>query len=142
MTDFQFTYPSLPEMADQALDDLLQVLDKCSIEKELIQGLSLTVSEAFTNAAVHGNRGHPDRKVQMILHVRENEVVADIVDHGKGGIEQISARKPATEMDEGGRGVDLIRHYADSSHFAETEDGGLKVSIVFTRKRQESNVTK
>lgn len=138
MTDFRFIYPSLPEMADQALDDLLQVLGEYSVEEDLVRGLSLTVSEAFTNAAIHGNCGSPDRKVHMILHVRENEVVADIIDHGKGGMEQIDSRKPATEMDEGGRGVDLIRHYADSSHFAETEDGGLKVSIVFSRKRQKT----
>jgi len=125
-------------MADQVLDDLLRVLAECSIEADLVQGISLVVSEAFTNAAVHGNREQPDKNVHIILHVRENEVVVDIIDHGEGGIELINGKKPSATMDEGGRGVDLIRHYADTSHFTETEDGGLRVSIVFNRAKQKT----
>jgi len=120
------------------LDDLLCVLADCFVEEGLIRGLSLAVSEAFTNAAIHGNRERSDKNVQVILRVMENEIVADIIDHGKGGVELIKAREPSTAMDEGGRGVDLIRHYADSSCFTETEDGGLKVSIVFNRTRQKT----
>lgn len=141
MADYQFTYPSECEMADHALDDLLSVLAECSVEKELIQGLSLAVSEAFTNAIVHGNKEDPNKNIHMILRVMENEVIADIIDHGMGGVDQIMAKKPATAMDEGGRGVDLIRHYADSSCLEETEDGGLKVSMVFNRKRQKTTKT-
>jgi serine/threonine-protein kinase RsbW len=125
-------------MADQALDDLLRVLAEYSLTEDLIRGLSLAVSEAFTNAILHGNRKCPDKNILVILRVRENEIVADIIDHGKGGIEQISTKKPSAQMDEGGRGIDLIRHYADSSHFTETEDGGLKVSVVFGRTRQKT----
>ena len=125
-------------MADQVLDDLLRVLAEYEIEADLVRGLSLVVSEAFTNAAVHGNQERSDKNVHIILHVTENEVIADIIDHGKGGIELINGKKPSATMDEGGRGVDLIRHYADSNHFTETEDGGLKVSIVFNRTRQKT----
>lgn len=138
MTEYRFSYASQPELADRALDDLLEVLTQYALEEHLRQGLSLAVSEAFTNAAIHGNRGRTDRDVHMILHVRESEVVADIIDHGKGGIEQIEARKTPSELDEGGRGVDLIRYYADSAHFTETEDGGLKVSMVFVRTGQKT----
>ena len=136
MKVFEFTYSSRPEVADQVLDDLLRVLNECSIEKEMIRGLSLVVSEAFTNAAVHGNRAHPDKDVQISLRVTESEIAADIIDHGEGGVRLIDDKKPSATLDEGGRGVDLIRHYADSSQFTETEDGGLKVSIVFKRIRQ------
>ena len=138
MTDFRFTYPSRCEIADQVLDDLLHVLAEYSVEEDLVRGLSLAVSEAFTNAAIHGNQEQPDKSVHVVLHVMEGKIVADIVDHGRGGVERIGARRPSTAMDEGGRGIDLIRYYADSSRFTETKDGGLKVSIVFNRTRQRT----
>ena len=137
MTEYEFTYSSEPAMADQVLDDLLRVLAECSVEQGVVQGLGLAVSEAFTNAAVHGNREHPEKKVHIFLHVMESTIIADIIDHGEGGVERISRKKPSTAMDEGGRGVDLIRHYASSTNFTETADGGLKVSIVFNRTREK-----
>ena len=136
MTDYRFSYSSRREMANQVLDDLLCVFADYFIDENLVRGLTLAVSEAFTNAAIHGNRERLDKNVQVILRVMESEIIADIIDHGKGGVEQIKAKKPSTSMDEGGRGVDLIRYYADSSCFTETEDGGLKVSIVFNRTKQ------
>ena len=138
MTDYQFSYPSRSEIANQVLDDLLGVLADYFIDENLVRGLTLAVSEAFTNAAIHGNRERLDKNIQVILCVMESEIIADIIDHGKGGVERIKAKEPSTSMDEGGRGVDLIRHYADSSCFTETEDGGLKVSIVFNRTKQKT----
>jgi anti-sigma regulatory factor (Ser/Thr protein kinase) len=136
MAQFKTTYPSTREMADLVLDDLLQFLSELSVEEDLVRALTLAVSEAFTNAALHGNQERPDKTVEVYVRVNETQVVADIVDQGKGGLKQVESKKPSSSMDEGGRGIDLIRHFADSSYFTETDDGGLKVSIVLHRKKK------
>ena len=59
-----------------------------------------------------------------------------IVDQGMGGLKRIESRRPSRELDEGGRGVDLIRHYADSCQFKETDDGGLQVTICFLKSKE------
>ena len=136
MTDFRFKYRSEREAADQVLDDILEVLAEFSVEERLVRALSLTVSEAFTNAVIHGNREDADKTILVTLQVMEEQIVADIVDEGTGGLKRIQTKEPSSELDEAGRGIDLIRHYADASSFTETVHGGLKVSIVFRRTRQ------
>ena len=136
MSTYSFTYSSTAESADRVLDDLLKVLHDEEIEKDVARALSVALSEAFTNAIVHGNRLNPAKEVVVELEVDDSEVSADIVDRGKGGLERIDTRTSPTETDEGGRGVDLIRYYADSCSFTEVENGGLKVSITVRRQKK------
>jgi len=113
------------------LDDLSQSLAECGINRHLRHAISVAVSEAFTNAVVHGNRVDAAKFVILRLEVKDQQITADIVDQGMGGLERVESRRPSRELDEGGRGVDLIRHYADSCQFKETENGGLQVTICF-----------
>lgn len=113
------------------LDDLLRSLTECEIKDDLRHAISVAVSEAFTNAVVHGNREDSAKLVILRLEVNDRQITADIVDQGLGGLKRVESRRPSRELDEGGRGVDLIRHYADSCQFKETEEGGLQVTICF-----------
>jgi serine/threonine-protein kinase RsbW len=92
----------------------------------------LMVSEAFTNALVHGNRLDPNKKVVMELTVNDSEITADILDEGHGGLERIENHKSGGLLAEGGRGLGLMRHYASKVDIAETEWGGLRVSITYS----------
>lgn len=136
MPSYRFTYPSTAETADQVLDDLQQIISENSLNESLSRALSLAVSEAFTNAVIHGNRQNPDKTIDLKVEVNDREVTADIVDQGEGGVQRIESKKPSSVLDEGGRGIDLIRYYADSSNFTETNTGGLKVSIIFRRRKK------
>lgn len=135
MAHYSFTYPSTHEAADRVLDDVLRIMQEHGVEEEVVRPLTLAVSEAFTNAVVHGNRENPRRKVTVTLSVNENAIATDITDEGEGGVRRINNRRPSAETDEGGRGIDLIRHYADSSEFREVDSGGLRVSITFQRTK-------
>jgi anti-sigma regulatory factor (Ser/Thr protein kinase) len=66
----------------------------------------------------------------VALEVNESTIRADITDEGKGGLEQIAGRKDRGLMAEGGRGIALIEHYADTVTFSENDLGGLRVSIL------------
>ena len=62
---------------------------------------------------------------------------ADILDQGNNGLDRVNHKRPPTPESEGGRGVNIIRHYADSVSFVETAGGGLKVLIRIDRDMEK-----
>lgn len=140
MPKYLLEYPSVPEAIGRMLDELEILLKRHEISVEIGRGVCLAVSEAFTNALIHGNKGRPDRLIKLGIEVNESQIIADINDQGTGGVERVISKSPAEPMAESGRGVDLIRHFAASVDFAENTHGGLQVTMVFSRsgvKRQE-----
>lgn len=131
MPSYLFKYSSTSKAHDLMLNDLLRCLTEIGLHDDLQHVISVAVSEAFTNAVIHGNRRDKTKLVILRLEVNDREITADIVDHGRGGLKQIESRRPSGQLDEGGRGVDLIRYFADRCQFKETDDGGLQVTICF-----------
>jgi len=139
MSQYEFTYPSVTSSEEKMLDDVLEVLLVSEIPADLRNRFTLAVSEAFTNALIHGNEGDPHKQVKLLLDIKSDSLAADIIDEGQGGLEKVAHKRPPTTLSENGRGVDLMRYYASDMSFTETEHGGLKVSIRFERMK-ESNV--
>ena len=133
MPSFLFQYPSIIEANDRMLDDLFRSLSACGLDGARRNAISVAVSEAFTNAVIHGNRQDAGKLVTLRLEVNDRQITADIIDQGVGGLKRVESRRPSGDFDEGGRGVDLIRHYADSCQFGETADGGLQVTLCFLK---------
>ena len=131
-----FEYLSNPESSEQMLDDLNDLLDIREISPYEKYSFLLAISEAFSNAIIHGNQCNPKRSVKLTVLVNENELSADIEDEGQGGLKHIDNRKPSEPFDEGGRGIDLIEHYATVVGYTESSAGGLKVSIKVLRKKK------
>ena len=52
--------------------------------KPFVEGLQLTMKEAFVNAIKHGNCGHEDLPVSCLLISSENTLLASVRDCGKG----------------------------------------------------------
>ena len=117
----------------QVIDDVNSVLDQFQMSMEEKQPFVLVVSESFTNAVIHGNKKNPEKKVILRITVNEKVMSADIVDEGQGGLDYIRQRKPSKPFDEGGRGIDLIEHYATSVGYVQSPTGGMKVEIKFAR---------
>jgi serine/threonine-protein kinase RsbW len=134
----EFRYPSTTESEERMLDDLERVLESSGVTVEAGRGFTLAVCEAFTNALLHGNQTNQDKTIHLVLEVNENGISADITDEGTGGLDKIRRRKRRGLMAEGGRGIDLIEHYADSMSFSEAEKGGLTVSIFVSHKRKQN----
>lgn len=141
-TTREYKYPSTPESVGVMLDDLTAVLSAAQVDQGLIRRMLLAVSEAFTNALIHGNNLQPHKLISVRLVVNETQVVADISDTGKGGLQRIENKGPVTPESESGRGIDLIRHFASSTNFRETTAGGLQVTLTFMRlnKNTFSNI--
>lgn len=131
MPTYEFTYPSVVVSEERMLDDVLIVLQANRIYGDLQDSFMLVVSEAFTNALVHGNERDPRKEIKLQLNINKDVLAADIIDEGQRGVDRVKHKRPPTMFSEGGRGVDLMRHYASIVRFTETQRGGLKVSIRF-----------
>jgi serine/threonine-protein kinase RsbW len=132
----KFEYASTDKAFQQVVDEVNLILDRFEMSREERQPFVLAISEAFTNAVIHGNRKNPEKRVILSITVNEKQMSADIVDEGQGGLDRIRQRKPSKPFDEGGRGIDLIEHYATSVGYVQTPAGGLKVEIRIARKEK------
>jgi anti-sigma regulatory factor (Ser/Thr protein kinase) len=127
-------YKSNLVSSEQAIDEINRLLDSEKVSSQERFPFILAISEAFTNAVVHGNEKNPDKKVKVKISVDELVMSADIIDEGRGGLDRISQKKPSTPQDEGGRGIDLIEHYSTSVGYVQIPAGGLKVEIRIERR--------
>ncbi len=134
MSSYEFIYPSVLESEGKMLKDLLQILKKHGVDGLIRHSMLVVISEAFTNALVHGNRLDPAKQIKIVVNINKNEMCADIIDEGQGGLEKINRRRPSETWAENGRGIGIMGHYAASVEFIETTKGGLRVSIKFKRE--------
>lgn len=130
MAEYTFKYASRLESEDQMLDDVQAVLELHEIIGARAWRFTLVVSEAFTNALVHGNASDPERLVGVSIRVNESEIVADISDEGACGLDRIAHRlKSGDLLAESGRGIGFMERYADRIDYRESPAGGLVVSV-------------
>ena len=147
MADYKFTYPSIPEAESSMYDHVREIILSNGVGDYDLQRFMVIVSEAFTNALLHGNDSEPSKHIMINLSINETWIAADIVDEGCKGIQ--IARKEDTmgatlpePSSESGRGLALIRHYAEEVHFSEAETGGLKLTVRLERgKREKKEIT-
>jgi serine/threonine-protein kinase RsbW len=138
MTRYSFTYPNLLEAESSMYEHLKEVLIANQVAPDEIHKCMVVLSEAFTNAYLHGNKGEPTKHVSISLSINENWLAADIIDEGSESISE-SMQNAAGEAGlpdagaENGRGLMLMRHYADEVRFSQADNGGLKVTVRFKR---------
>lgn len=92
--------------------------------------IMLTLSEAVTNAVVHGNKEDPGKKVQIKAFKEARHLKIQVRDEGEG-FDPEDLPNPLKEenlLQEGGRGVYLIKQYADKVEFSER---GTTVTMFF-----------
>ncbi|RME21521.1 MAG: ATP-binding protein [Candidatus Zixiibacteriota bacterium] len=140
MPQYAFVYRSVGAAEGKMLDDLAAVVRENNIDERAANRFTLAVSEAFTNALLHGNRRDPTKEIRIEIDVNEREIHADIRDEGRNGLARIAARRPPAITSENGRGIDLITHYAEQVRFDETPSGGLIVSLRFTRSTDKHEI--
>lgn len=94
--------------------------------------IMLALSEAVNNAIMHGNQKNPDKKVFVRTTLdKDNQVLQiSVEDEGEGfNPEEIpDPLKEENLLNEGGRGIYLIKQYADDIQFTKE---GAKVTITF-----------
>ena len=106
------------EKVEHLLNDLQAEIN---FDDEFYARLMLTVSEAATNAAVHGNELDPKNRVLISAEYDGNTLTISTKDQGNG----FKPNEVANPLDEenllkpSGRGVFLMREYADEVSYEE-----------------------
>ncbi len=131
---FEKSYPSVIRSEAEMFEDLTSFLSENRITEDRARDIQLCVSEAFNNAALHGNRLDPAKQVKLRVAVNHDSVIADIIDEGQGGIASIQQRREPTALDETGRGVNLMYGRANDVVLTAVDGGGLSVRLIFSDK--------
>ncbi len=139
MAVYQLSYPSIVASEEDMLEAVKKMLNDNGVTGAESHSFLLAVSEAFTNALIHGNKYDSDKTIEMTIEINSRCLSADIIDQGDGPIAGIRARTMPDTDSEGGRGIALIKHYASSLELVPMPGGGLKVSISLIRKEQSCN---
>lgn len=104
------------------------------LDEEKINGLLLSVTEATTNAIIHGNKG--DKSKIVTINVSANEHLLTIIVRDQGGGFDPNRVPDPTHPDnllkDSGRGLYLMRVYMDELFYNHTPTGTetiLKLNI-------------
>jgi serine/threonine-protein kinase RsbW len=132
---YNYTYKSVPEAEDWMYDDIREFMRKMKIEGRLANNLLLGVSEAFTNALLHGNKLDSSKKIELNIAINNGIITADISDEGTGDPEEIRHREDPKLLQERGRGVILMKTVSDKVVFRrDRARGGLRVTLKYDLK--------
>lgn len=130
------TFPSTPEAKSAALDELVRSLSEAGAaanESETVS-LRLCLDEALVNACMHGNRYDAAKSVRVRAAHDKRAWTVLVEDQGAGFREEDlpDPDDPENLLEEGGRGVLLIREYMDEvAYFS----GGAALRMTRLRKR-------
>lgn len=116
------------------LEDYVNELqDWADFNDEDYARIMLTLSEAVTNAIVHGNKENPKKQVIIRSKLSDGTLTITVKDEG-AGFDPSKIPNPIKEenlLNIGGRGVYLIKEYADDLQFYEN---GTKLEMLFKLK--------
>ena len=103
------------------------------IKDEKISGLILSVTEATTNAIIHGNKKDINKKVTINVSVEKGTKLKVVVkDQGKGfnPANIPDPTEPENLLKDSGRGLYLMRVYMDEINYKITREGTETILIM------------
>jgi serine/threonine-protein kinase RsbW len=103
---------------------LSSAMTTLGVTADCVDDIAVVVSEACTNVLDHAREGD-EYEVRASLDERTCEI--DIIDRGGGFDLAALGHGPASEDDESGRGVQLMRVLVDRLHFVGTGESGTTV---------------
>ncbi len=115
------------ERVEDLLNELQQAL---GFNDDFYARLMLTVSEAATNAVVHGNDLDASKKATILAEASDSTLIISTTDEGNG-FDNKDIPNPLDEenlLNTSGRGIFLMREYADE---VEYKDDGRKLILTF-----------
>ena len=119
----------------------VEVAQRVGFRGVSLDHISLATHETTTNAVVHGNRYHREKKVFVAISITQDRFKITIGDEG-GGFDPKTLPDPlAPERLSGdsGRGVYLSRAFMDEYHVRSRAAGGAEVTLVKYLRPQVAN---
>lgn len=95
------------------------------VSEEKMAGLLLSITEATTNAIIHGNKCDESKIVTIDVRKENDKVVIKVKDQGKGfEPDRVpDPTEPENLLKDSGRGIYLMRVYMDDVRYNITPEG-------------------
>ncbi len=99
-----------------------------------LEEIKVAVSEAVTNAIVHGYGNKPENMVRLELTIQEEYLEIKVIDRGKGIDDVAKALEPAysTDPERMGLGFSFMQSFMD--RFAVDSQPGRGTRVIMSRK--------
>lgn len=107
-----------------------------------IEDVKTAVSEAVTNAIIHGYEGREDGVIQITAFINDNEFTVEILDKGIGICDIEKAREPLytsrPDLERSGMGFTIMESFMDSIKVESEYKNGTKVTMkkIFSSLKQ------
>jgi len=123
---------SNPELLPELDDFLMGIAKSAGLNEDKFNNLSLSFSEAASNAIVHGNQNDPSKKVFITVKVSDTQMTVIIKDEGKGfNIELVpDPTKPENILKDSGRGIHIMRSFLDDLYYNYTPAGTETILVL------------
>lgn len=118
---YSVTLSSTFDQAETIPDFVDKIVDECELDEDPSETFKLILSEAVTNAIIHGNKENPDKYVYVKINVTNSSISADVKDEGDGFVPDTN-KNPLNEenlLETSGRGIFLIEQFSDHMEFKE-----------------------
>lgn len=127
MKEFYLEIPSDPANMSLVEEFVNKISGEIGIDPDKSAGVLLAVTEATTNAIIHANKSNPEKMVKISAVYDEDEVTLrfKIRDQGRGfDPNKIpDPTRPENLLKDSGRGLFLMKIYADDLQYNMTEEG-------------------
>lgn len=129
---FRLSLNSTYKESEKVPDFVTEIQEKSQLEEDTTGNLMLLLSEAVTNAIVHGNKLDEKKKVEVEVKINSKQIISTVKDHGKG-FNPEAANNPLKEenlLKDSGRGIFLIEEISDSVDYL---DNGTTIQFSLNR---------
>ena len=111
----------LPEVEEFVVD----IAVKANLNEDKFNNIALSVSEAASNAMVHGNKLDQAKTVTIKVIVDDEKIRLSFKDQGSGFVldEVPDPTKPENILKDSGRGIHIMRSFMDDVQFKITPEG-------------------
>jgi serine/threonine-protein kinase RsbW len=118
--------------AEKIPDFIEEISLEENLKNEMKDKVMLALSEAVTNAIVHGNKEDLGKKVNVRMRINLKSIVITVRDEGQGFNPEDSPdpMKEENLLATGGRGIFLMREFADEIEYS---DSGRLITMKFIR---------
>lgn len=117
-------------------------LKRIGLNESQLADVAISVTEAVTNAVVHGNKGEPNKRVWVNLKIKPDEVVITVKDQGNGFDPSLVPCPIEKEniLRKVGRGIFILRSLMDKVDFIFKPRGGTLVRMIkYLNSRKSSS---
>ncbi len=129
---YQLSLKSTYEDAESIPEFVEGLQKEAGLEEDVSGKLMLLLSEAVTNAIVHGNLEDPAKKVEVEIEIKPESIITTVEDEGEGYDPNKDSEDPLEEdnlLKEGGRGIFLIQEISDEIEYF-NQGRGIKFLIL------------